>query len=256
MAGHMLPKEIWLRLAESYRRAPGAHGAAKTFAGCSYGTAVKAWERGWPDDLDPDMKRPISEIVHAEQEHARARLVELEAQTAALTAELEAKRRADVAEKAKNDANASRIEEAQLIRVARGTVGDTLSGLANAARGALALGRKMEEALRAEAEDTEKTFSLKEATALVALLKDTASAVRSITEAGHQAMQMERLLLGEPTSIVGHAHLRDITLDEAERRIQGAARALERVKRNPKLLPASASTVDAPTSSVPTAKVA
>jgi len=252
MAAHHLPKDVWLKLRESYRSAPGAHHRAATFAGCSVGTATKAWVKGWPTDLDTEMQRPLSETIAEEQMHARARLQELEDETARLTAELEAKRRAEVSEKAKNDANASRIEEAKVIRVARGTVGDVLGGLANAARGALALGRKLEEAMAREAEaqnDPTKTFSLRDASTLVSLMKDTASAVKSITEAGHQAMQMERLLLGEPTSIVGHAHLRDITLDEAERRLAGAARALARAQRNPKLLPASASTVDAAPSS-------
>lgn len=254
MAAHHLPKEVWLKLREAYRYAPGAHHRAGTFAGCSVGTATKAWVTGWAKDLDPEMQRPLSETIAEEQMHARARLVELEAETAALAAELEARRRADVNEKAKNDANASRIEEAQLIRVARGTVGDTLAGLANAARGALVLGRRIEDAMRSHVDLMDQkgeTFGLKDAKEIVSLLKDTASAVKSITEAGHQAMQMERLLLGEPTSIVGHAHLRELTIEEAERRIAGAARALDRAKRNPKLLPASASTVDAPSSNVP-----
>lgn len=252
-----MPKEVWLVLRESYRLAPGGHSRASKLAGVGYGTAVKAWSLGWPNDLDTEMQRPLEVTIHEEQLAARARLVELEAKAAELTTELEAKRRHEVAEKARQDANVSRVEEAQLIRVARGTVGDTLAGLANSAKGALALGRKVEEAFRQLAEDPGKTFGLKEAKEVVALLKDTASAVKAITEAGHSAMQMERLLLGEPTSIVAHQHLKDVTLDEAERRIAGAARALERVKRNPKLLPASMQTVEAaPAENVPAVKVA
>lgn len=241
MAAHTLPKEVWLLIRESHRHAPGAHTRAAKYASTAVATVRKAWETGWPNDLDPDMRRPLKDTIAEEQEHARARLVELETETARMAAELESKRRHDVAEKARQDANVSRVEEAQLIRVARGTVGDTLAGLANAAKGALALGRKVEETFSLWAADTAKTLSLKEAKDVVSLLKDTAGAVKSITEAGHQAMQMERLLLGEPTSIVGHAHLKDVTLDEAERRIAASTRALERARRL-NLLPASAST--------------
>ena len=52
-----------------------------------------------------------------------------------------------------------------------------------------------------------------------------------MTEAASAVIESERLVLGEPTQILGVVHrLEDITQEEADKRMQAAMRALERAK--------------------------
>ncbi len=235
MSAHQIPKDVWRKVLESFRSQPGHFAAAARAAGITIPTAKKLWEVGYPNDLDEEVRRPLKDVIADEQLEARARMAELEALTAQQAAELEASRRAAVAERARRDANASREEEARIIRVARGTVGDVLAGLVNSAKATLVVGRRMNALAEKWLEQQEQTptlaFSPSELREVVEAQAKLASSTKAIVEAGHQAMQMERLLLGEPTAIIAHAHLQDITLEEAERRMAAAGRALERARR-------------------------
>jgi len=211
-----------------FRARPGAFTAAAKAAGVSPATAKKAWETGYPNDPEP--RRPIKDLLAEEQEAARARMVDLERQTEALTAELEAKRQAEAKAKALEDANSSRVKEAQMVRGARAGAQALIATIGGVSGGVAQLAVKVGKALQTLAQSPDP-LTMKDMTELTRVISTLASAMRQATDAAKSTMEMERLLLGEPTAIVGHVHLTDVTLDEAEKRMGAAMKALERAKR-------------------------
>ena len=112
-----------------------------------------------------------------------------------------------------------------MIRFARGATMGLLVTLTNLSKGAARVGEGVKGAL--EKIGAQPEISARDAGHLVKLINTLATSLRQANDAAQRAMEMERLLLGEPTSIVGLAHLEGITtLDEAERRIRAAMDAV------------------------------
>lgn len=225
MASHVIPEEVYQKLVEGFRISPGNYAGAAQFAGVNPRTAKAYWENGLPQKGRP----PIAESIRLEQEHARARLQELQLETERLAAEIEARRRADDKSKALEDVNQSRVQEAQMIRMARGAATGLLVTLTSLSKGAARIGGKVQKGLEEMAQDP-KPLSPGEMVNLTRLVQNLTGSLRQANDAAARAMEMERLLLGEPTSIIGHMHLADATQEEAERRINAALKALERAK--------------------------
>lgn len=229
MPAHIISLEQHERLLEAYRDRPGAFGPAARKAGVNERTAKRYWLTGHPDA--PDIRaKPISAIIAEEQELARSRMFDLQQKVDALAAELEAKRRQEVSSKAQQDATDTRVQEAQIIRMARGAASGLLVTLTNLSKGAAKVGVRVAKNLDRIANDT-ADMSRGEMVDMVHTVQALTSALRQANEASRQAMEMERMLLGEPTSIhrVDH-HIVDVTVEEAERRITAGMRALERAK--------------------------
>lgn len=228
MPAHIISLEQHTKLLESFREHPGRLGAAARKAGISHITAKKYWEKGNPDA--PDIRaKPISQIITEEQEASRARMYDLQKQVDTLAAELEAKRRAENQAKAQLDATDTRVQEAQVIRMARGATQGLLVTLTNLSKGAAKVGVRIAKNLDRLANDP-ADMSRGEIVDMVRTVQTLTSALRQANDAGRQAMEMERLLLGEPTAITQHNHIVEVTVDEAERRIQAGLRALARAK--------------------------
>lgn len=218
----------WELLLESYRERPGRHDPAAERAGVNWRTAKRYWDTGRPDA--PDIRaKPISVVLLEEQEAARARMTELQKQVDTLAVELEAKRRQEQQAKAVADATDTRVQEAQVIRMARGATQGLLVTLTNLSKGAAKVGVRVAKNLERIANDP-TDMKNGELVDMVRTIGALTTALRQANDAGRQAMEMERMLLGEPTAIIQHQHLVEVTVDEAERRIQAGLRALERAK--------------------------
>ena len=75
-----------------------------------------------------------------------------------------------------------------------------------------------------------RAMGIAEARGYTKTLATFATALRQVNDAAQKALEMERLLLGEPTKLVGIQHLESMTMDEAEKHVAAAQRAFNRLK--------------------------
>lgn len=123
-------------------------------------------------------------------------------------------------EAAKRDALASRTQEGQLVKLARGNV----LALAGAAVSLVGPANRLAVEIGARIGDRVKLGNLK-AEDGIALLKSISSYLKEIVETGHKAMEMERLLLGDPSAggkLASDAA--NMSLDDAMTELGNAAR--------------------------------
>lgn len=230
-----ITKELFQRLIESYRSAPQNHKRAAELAGCDGRTAKRAWELGfsWARE-ESGARRPIREIIAEEQELARARLDEERLVVAKQAAVEEAQRKAEIREKAARDATDARVQEAQLVRLARTASLQLLGTLTRVSTGAAKVGehiaRSLDELASVDpATQLPKKLTALEMSALTRLMNSLTTSLRQANEAASRAMEMERTLLGEPSKIIGHVHV-DLDMNEAADRIAVAQRAIDRAR--------------------------
>lgn len=228
MPAHIITLEQYGALLSSFREAPGHLARACKAAGVSAVTAKRYWTTGHPEAPD-ERAQAICEVIAREQVEARARMQALDDKANALAIELESRRRADAQAKAMGDATDTRVAEAQLIRMARGSTMAVLASVTNISKGVAKVAVRVAKSLEAVAQDP-APMDMGQVSNTVRTLTAMASALRQVNDAGRQVMEMERLLLGEPTSITAHMHLSDVTMDEAERRLAAGQRALDRAK--------------------------
>jgi len=221
----VITKDVAEQMLESFRTHPQNAAAAARAAGVDPRTSKKAWERGLCSCPDPRFHRPFQAIILEEQQEIRARVHREETEAAQLAAQAEASRRGGVHTQAIADVTKERAQEEHLVRDARAATIVLLNNVANMAAGATALGQKVRQSLETHA-STEDVLSLNQSKMLVSLVGRLATSLRQLNDAGQKAMEMSRLLAGEPTSILGVAHLTAIPMVEAKERIAAAARAV------------------------------
>lgn len=209
----------------------GGYAAAAKVAKCDARTAKRAFVKGWElYGLDA-----IRDIITAEQSAARAAIEGELSEAAEATVAVEAKEKAA----ARRDAIKARAEEGKLVRAARGNVvvllescRDLLSAYRKLAPNVRKLVEKInikiDAALDADEGSPEEMLDLVERVAAVLWRLSTSS--RASTAAGMQALQMERLLLGQPTEIIGVTDLDSMNEDEAIRELEEAAATASRMK--------------------------
>jgi hypothetical protein len=169
---------------------------------------------------------PFSAIIEREQAEARARLQAQKERSDKLASEAEASRRKAAHERAIKDLTDERIRESQLVRAARDSAIVLLNNVGQVAAGMTVLGKQVRKALERRA-NSEEEITFSEANSVVALMNRLATSLRQGSDAGQKAMEMTRLLLGEPTSIMGVQHLESISVEEARQRIASSQRAIE-----------------------------
>lgn len=224
MAHPVIEAKVWEALLAAWREDPGNLSKAARAAGTSRPTARKALLEGYPN-ADPP-RRPIAEIVAEEKAAARAQLqgtIEDEARRAAL--EDAARKRAE-AEKARADAVEARRQEAQMVRSQRGNILALIGIGGTILRGALKLG----DSIRKELEDAASGASKMTLEQKMVVLTRTGLLTQRIASAAGDVVKMERLLLGEPTEILGHKDLGTVGFDEAIRELENAAQVANRIK--------------------------
>jgi hypothetical protein len=169
--------------------------------------------------------RPFKKILEEEQIEIRARMKAVSENSVEIASQAEADRQQATHVKAIEDLTDERAHEAQLVRMSRAATLVLLNNITQVAAGASLLGKKVRQALELYA-DSPEPMTLKEAKDTTVLIGRLTTALRQANDAGQTAMEMSRLLLGEPTQILGIQHLESMGLPEAKRRVEAANRAL------------------------------
>ena len=252
-----MTRDIAEALLESFRAAPGNGMRAARHAGVHKNTAYKAWRKGLYVSGWPQYSTPFEDTIAEEQMEARARMVNDRATAERLAAEAEAKRQQQARLDTIKDKTDTRIAEGTLVRAARTTTGQALAALAQTGAGVAKVSQLVRKALEAlvvtgdagvvcvvhdpiafqkerstggDGYQYLRAMGIAEAKGYTKTLATFATALRQVNDAAQKALEMERLLLGEPTKIVGIQHLETMTMNEAAEHIQAAQRAFNYLK--------------------------
>lgn len=221
--------EHWDKLLESFRARPSGMTAASRAAKVAVNTAKKAWLEGMPH-LG---KGPIKAIVEEEQRAARATMADVQRTKAAEQAEANADRAWKEAEKARRDVVMARKQEAELVRAERANVIALVGSTGRLLRGLIRRCETLEKQIETGREVDGSELRVKDQ---VEIAWKIGRIVRQTAEASMDVVKMERLLLGEPTEIVGNVNLDAISDEEAIREIEEAYLAAQRVKQRRELV--------------------
>lgn len=181
----------------------------------SHHSAKAALEVGWPGSGH----KPIREVLESEKTAARVLL-------APATAKVKGGSLEQALDNAQMNAVQARVEEAVLVGEARTSVRNTLRSAGELSAVVEKLAIRVARELDVKADDPnynpdpEKTVNL---------LSKASQAIRSAVAAGKDCIEMERLLLGEPTSITEHRGA-SATIDEAISTVENSIDAIQRYK--------------------------
>ena len=218
-------KEQWEALVEAFRSAPGNINAAHKTTKLDYHFCRRAWDKGISWASFPEAREPISVVISGEAERQRVALVRQESTTKAIRQD------------AQRDAAETRIAEAQMVRLARASTTGLLASLVRISTGAAQVGDAVADSIQAlgavkDEQGNPRMLTMPEVSKLVSLLSRVGQTLRQVTEAASKVIESERVVLGEPTHVLGIVHkVEDLTQEEADRRIAAAMRALERAKQ-------------------------
>lgn len=234
-----IPPEKYNLLVQSYREYPGEVTKASLHAGVSRPTARKAWYKGWPhaDPPLPAIREDVREVVIAARAAATKSVleaaVEVSYETHKKQTEIEAERRFREKEQARKDAVKARRQEADMVRGQRGNIVAMIGITGTALRGGLEQVREVEKAVR-EGKDpaTGRKLTLPQR---MRILTEMSLLMQRTANAAAEVIRMERLLLGEPTEIVGVQGSEQVSEDQAIADIEAAAAAAERFKNRRRL---------------------
>lgn len=207
------------RVQQEVKKDPRSNGT------CGWKTAHKAWNDGWP----VLQLKPIKDVIHLEEVTAR-RLLEKERQKS--EEEILAAATSDetlMREKAREDAIIARVAETRLVREARQNAIELLSNSKELLRGFGKLAPRIVRHL-----DKMKIETDEDVERAARVLWRVATSSRAATESGMKVLQMERLLLGQPTEIIGIKDVEGISDVDALAELDAAARAAERVRERRK----------------------
>lgn len=229
MARRRITKETMERLLQGFREAPGNFLSAAKFAGVTAPTARKYWLNGVSSSREEYWNRPFCEIIEQEQVEARARMELEQREAAAIALRNEAERQTQVKARAAKDATDERVQEASMVRMARQGAMVLLNTITQVSAGASSLGKKVAESLKEIGEDPDQKLTLNQSLAVTQTLNRLTTALRQASDAAQKAMEMERLLLGEPGKIVGHLHavLEPVSVVEAREKLESVQRSLD-----------------------------
>lgn len=230
-----MTREHYDKMLEAYRQIPESHRNAGLAAGVAFKTARKFWREGSPRQGWP----PIKDIIKAEQIAARAAS---DAHAKALAIEA-SERMQDVAEQelaqhaavaraeqdaARQQAIATRVSEGKMVAAARGNTIGLLSLLGRCLKGAMKSADWLEQALETgmvPGTSTPLTYQQRMNT-----LRIFGSLAERSDRAVHTILQAERLLMGEPTEVIG-VSAQSMSMDEALHVLRTSNKALARAER-------------------------
>lgn len=205
MASRVMSRELYEQLLAAFRDNPANLTKASKVTGVGHRFAKRSWEVGWPRI---PYARPIQAVLAEEKIKARAEQRKMEEQ---LRREQTAEQR-----KAAEDARIATTQEGQLISAGRATV----LGLTFSINSMLPSVRQLTQDIAADVTAGKFKGNPEKA---VRCLREVASSMRMLTESTVKLVEVERLVKGEPTSIVGHASTpSEMSLEEAEKTVQRA----------------------------------
>lgn len=236
-------EDFYPKLLEAFRIEPGNIQHAAVAAGVHWKTAEKAWLVGNKRGGFPS----IQSVINEERERARAMI---EAERLAKIAE----RKREIEQSAEQAVQA-RKQEGQMTQLVRQ---QSLAALTSVSIFA-AEARKLAEVIKGDLQiDLQKSRewteyeakrvagdpsaiepawfqgnvrSIPSAERLLTMLQKMADYSRTINSCAREAMEMERLHLGEPIAVVRHEmEIREMTMEEVDTRTQNALRVIDRAR--------------------------
>lgn len=211
---HPITAGVYTRILDGFRE----HGVNFTrvarYANVHERTARKAYETAWPKRRGMDV--PIKDIIDAEMQAARANLA-----TEQITAGVA---KIITRDKVRQQAIESREQEGKLVNASRSAATQVMGSILRMGAGVNKLAERLNKELEAAAAGNQVNL-----TQMFTLLRRYASTVKDTNQAIRETMEMERLHLGEPTSIIGiQSDVDDMTMNECIEEINRAQKAVER----------------------------
>lgn len=233
-SGQAITEQEWEKLVVLALRGH-TFAALARMTGFNERTVRRFWHEGFKREVWG--QTPIKAIVEQEQAKARALRQRIGEDRDDPTPMEEAERirveqqlgaaSLEERETAKKDALHARTAEAQLVKLARGNVlalaMASVALMKPAKLVATEIGKSIAESVTAGSIKPDQGF---------ALLKQTAALVKDIVATGHEAMEMERLLLGDPSGAGGLAKdAANMSTDEALTELSNASKVFASIER-------------------------
>ena len=219
-----ITQEFYDKIVDAFRVDPTNYTAAAKLAGIGRNTAKRGWNLGWPDKGYPPIKDTLElEALEARKDRAvddEARLASLKEQEGVSDAHLRAL--------ARRDAIRARGEEGKMVKAARVSAIQLLEVCQKLTTAINDIAPKVAEAVR-RIELTKA--SINEIDAIGRIIWRLAISTRAGSATAFQILQAERLLLGQPTDIIGITDLDNMDEDDALNELEEAAKSLGRIKR-------------------------
>lgn len=224
MGRRAITPDYYDSIVDAFREDPGNYSAAAKRAGIGRNTAKRAWNDGWPDKGFP----PVEKTLELEQLEARkdraaadeARIDELREDQTVTDAAIRAK--------ARRDAIRARGEEGRMVKAARVSAINLLESAQKITASINDIAPKVAQAVR---EIELEGATVKEIDAIGRILWRLSISTRAGAATAWNILQAERLLLGQPTDIIGITDMDNLDEADAMKELEEAAKALERVKR-------------------------
>jgi len=233
MPRRVITREFYDRVFAEYRKTPGAHSAVANRAKTDARTCRRLWEDGIKTrGLDPEMAKPMSVAIQEEQERAHALFASEQAVAIRAQAEAEARQRREIREKGEEDRAKERAEDASLVRLAKADCMMLLQTIAQTSKSLAKLGASIG-ATAAQytaldpATGQPRALLPNELRTAVSLVSTFTAATKTVVDATQRVIEMERLILGEPTSIVQH---QDVSPAVVYARMERVAHLLARAR--------------------------
>lgn len=228
MPRRAITPEIFNDLVRAFRLQPGVYGAAARACGVDHRTAKKAWLQGWENKGFP----PIKDLLKDEKKQVAA-LAAIEENAGALE---QVKRRLDSeieAEASREYAIKVKMEEVHMIGTTRGMVTSHAQSLLTMAEASELLAARLGASIREFAMDESEplVYGSPEYNKAYKAFRGVAMASRDIATAVKTTLEAERLHMGEPTEIIGHKDLDDMTIEELMQEIEEGDSAVLEAKR-------------------------
>lgn len=229
MPKRAITPEIFNDLIRAFRLQPGLYGAAARASGVTHKTAKKAWLLGWPEKSF----RPIKELMEEERSQVVAHVALAEGEEAmhqrrAILDEMqEGIDGALVQEASKVHAMEVKMAEVRMLDSVRGMITSNIDSLRTLASASEGLSTKLAESIKEFIEnEDELVFGTVEYNRAQRAFRGVAMAARDISTAVKTTIEAERLHAGEPTSIIEHRDLDEMTVEELMQEIADADEAI------------------------------
>jgi hypothetical protein len=239
MPRRAVDESLYQSLLSAFREDPSSIQGAARKAGVVWRTAERAWEQGWP-------RVGFKAIKLVLEDDRRAARAAIEAEAAAKRAMAEKER-----EDARKNAIEARKQEGQMVQFARAQSLQCLTAAVELGRTARGLGQAAKELLEGEAEKLRRWTAYERAVlagdttatppefarpamrpeAVLSVLQRISSYGEDVVATAHQVMQMERLFLGQPETLIGVVDVAEMTVEEAEAHIMSSVAVLEAEKQ-------------------------
>jgi hypothetical protein len=237
VASDKVSKQEYNLMVESFREFPGSPSRVAEIVGVSVECARRGWRVGWPSRY----MGPIKDVIEGEILIARGKRAAELIETKKLVARaddqnklikeleeheehlrLQAVNEETERLKAKEDAIQSRKEEGKMVSMGRRNTIAVMAATTKLIAGAITKAKEMDEKI--------KKGKVKLTPAqTIAFVRSCAYVTKTASESAKISMEMERMLMGEPTEIIG-LDMKNMSLDDAARTIEMANVALQRAK--------------------------